>query len=71
MEIQTSWSCKTQDQKWLIKIQQATDLMSKFLNRDDNDNEDDTILIGKNKLEIRRLFAEMENTARKLRLEVN
>ena len=32
---------------------------------------DDTALIGKNEIEIRKFFAEMENTARKFGLQIN
>ena len=32
---------------------------------------DDIVLIGKNEIEIRQLFVEMENIARKLRLHIN
>jgi len=32
---------------------------------------DDTVLIGKNETEIRQLFVEIENIARKLRLHIN
>jgi hypothetical protein len=34
-------------------------------------NVDDTVLIGKNQVEIKHLFAEMENVARKLQLQIN
>jgi len=32
---------------------------------------DDIVLIGKNEIEIRKLFVEMENIARKFRLQIN